>query len=111
MAYGTFILVIISGILGEVDIPPSKISLLAFNGVFTSALAFSLIFSAVKYISATYISLFLLLETVLGPYLVWLILDEDISRDTIIGSAIIIFTLAMYFMRRLFNSKAKLSDR
>jgi drug/metabolite transporter (DMT)-like permease len=51
---------------------------------------------APRYISATDVSLFLLLEAVLAPFWVWLVLSEIPSVTTLIGSVVICLTLSFY---------------
>ena len=49
---------------------------------------------APRYITAPEVNLFFLLETILGPLWVWLVIHEQPSIETIVGGAVIIFTIA-----------------
>jgi len=64
--------------------------------VFCGAIPFVLITLAPRYITAAEVNLFFLLETVLGPFWVWLVIKEQPSIETIIGGAIIILTIAAH---------------
>jgi drug/metabolite transporter (DMT)-like permease len=47
-----------------------------------------------RYISAPEVAMFYLLETVLAPVWVWMIFSETPTRNSLIGGAILILTLA-----------------
>ena len=64
--------------------------------IFCVAIPFVLITLAPRYITAAEVNLFFLLETVLGPLWVWMVIKEQPSVETIIGGAIIIFTIAAH---------------
>tara|TARA_B100000427_G_scaffold218043_1_gene182102 strand:+ start:94 stop:954 length:861 start_codon:yes stop_codon:yes gene_type:complete len=64
--------------------------------VFCVAIPFVLITLAPRYITAAEVNLFFLLETVLGPFWVWLVIKEQPSIETIVGGAVIILTIAIH---------------
>ena len=64
--------------------------------IFCVAIPFVLITLAPRYITAAEVNLFFLLETVLGPFWVWLVIKEQPSLETIIGGVIIILTIATH---------------
>ena len=64
--------------------------------VFCVAIPFVLITLAPRYITAAEVNLFFLLETVLGPFWVWLVIKEQPSIETIIGGVVIILTIATH---------------
>ena len=64
--------------------------------IFCVAIPFVLITLAPRYITAAEVNLFFLLETVLGPFWVWLVIKEQPSMETIIGGVIIILTIAAH---------------
>jgi drug/metabolite transporter (DMT)-like permease len=68
-------------------------AVLALMGLVQMPLALVLISSGTRYLTSPEVSLFLLLETLLGPIWVWLMLGEIISRETLIGGGIIVATL------------------
>ncbi len=70
-------------------------------GIFAQAIPFGLLTIGPRYITAPEVSLILLLETILGPFWVWWILDEKISQNTMIGGSIVIITLILHTMYKL----------
>ena len=64
---------------------------------------------APRYIPAHEVELFFVLETVLGPFWVWLVINEQPSTKTIIGGALIITTIAIYTLLEL-KAKKGLSN-
>ena len=76
-------------------------------GLFTIGIPFYLLTIAPKYITATEVSLFWLLETALGPFWVWLVIKEQPSVNTIIGGSIIIFTIFIHSLLSLKKDRKK----
>ena len=91
--------------------------------IFCVAIPFVLITLAPRYITASEVNLFFLLETVLGPFWVWLVIKEQPSLETIIGpiwvwmfikeqpsletiqgGSIIILTIAIHSFLKIKNS-------
>ena len=64
--------------------------------VFCIAIPFVCVTLAPRYITAPEVNLFFLLETIFGPFWVWLVIKEQPSIETIIGGAIIITTIAIH---------------
>jgi len=60
------------------------------------AIPFVCITLAPRYITAAEVNLFFLLETIFGPFWVWLVIKEQPSLETIIGGGIIIATIAIH---------------
>ncbi len=60
------------------------------------AIPFVLVTIAPRYIPAEEVNLFFLLETIIGPFWVWLIINEQPSIETIQGGTIIILTIAVH---------------
>lgn len=69
---------------------------MAITAVVAIPVGFTLLQIAPRYISATDVSLFLLLEAVLAPFWVWLVLSEVPPDTTLIGSAVILLALSCY---------------
>ncbi len=65
------------------------------------AIPFVLVTLAPRYITAAEVNLFFLLETILGPFWVWLVIREQPSFETIIGGVVIIITIAVHSMLAL----------
>ena len=70
--------------------------LMALLGLAILPLSFGLITLGPRYLPAPEVGLILLLETVLGPYLVWLALGEDPGARALLGGAIVIGVLVLH---------------
>ena len=66
---------------------------LFLNGGIIIQIALGLIAYGPKLISAPEVSLIMLLETVLGPYWVWLVLSERLPQQTFIGGGLVVTAL------------------
>jgi len=60
------------------------------------AIPFVLVTLAPRYITAAEVNLFFLLEVILGPILVWLVIKEQPSFETILGGSVIVVTIAIH---------------
>ena len=60
------------------------------------ALPFVCVTLAPRYITAPEVNLFFLLETIFGPFWVWLVIHEQPSIETIIGGSVIVLTIAVH---------------
>tara|TARA_B100000686_G_scaffold345178_1_gene429244 strand:+ start:1900 stop:2757 length:858 start_codon:yes stop_codon:yes gene_type:complete len=60
------------------------------------AIPFVLVTLAPRYITASEVNLFFLLETILGPLWVWLVIKEQPSFETILGGTVIVMTIATH---------------
>lgn len=72
-------------------------------GIFITPISRVLLSSGTKYISASEVSLLMIIETVMAPIWVWLFLNEIPSSYTFIGGGIILITLivnSIYTMKR-----------
>jgi drug/metabolite transporter (DMT)-like permease len=58
--------------------------------------AASLMFIGPKYISAPEVSLMMLLESIIGPFWVWLVLREHPGNQTLIGGSLVLITLSVH---------------
>jgi drug/metabolite transporter (DMT)-like permease len=74
---------------------PSSYGWLALMGLVQIPLATLLIMTAPRYLPSTEVSLFMLLETVLGPIWVWLILGETTSVHTLVGGTAILGAISV----------------
>ncbi len=68
------------------------------TGVIVLPLSFYLLSLAARYTHAANVSLIMLLETVLGPLLVWFAVGEEPTMPMIIGGAIVVASLAIYLV-------------
>ena len=65
------------------------------------AIPFVLVTIAPRFIPAEEVNLFFLLETIIGPFWVWMVIKEQPSIETIHGGAIIILTIAIHSFLKL----------
>ncbi|MEM7071793.1 MAG: DMT family transporter [Pseudomonadota bacterium] len=68
--------------------------------------SFILILLSIKYLSIPEVSLFILLETILGPLWVWLFIGEIPRTQTFVGGSLIILILSCYFSFLLLKKPA-----
>ncbi len=68
---------------------------LALMGLIQIPLAQALIMIAPRYLPSPEVGLFLLIETVLGPFWVWLVLSEQVPANSLLGGAIILGAITM----------------
>jgi drug/metabolite transporter (DMT)-like permease len=65
------------------------------------AIPFVLVTIAPRFIPAEEVNLFFLLETIIGPFWVWMVIKEQPSIETIQGGAVIILTIAIHSFLKL----------
>lgn len=70
-------------------------------GLLLLPVAFGLITIGPRYIPAPEVGLLMLLETVLGPLIVWAVLGEAASTEALVGGAIVVGTLALHALAGL----------
>jgi drug/metabolite transporter (DMT)-like permease len=68
------------------------------------AIPFVLVTIAPRFIPAEEVNLFFLLETIIGPFWVWLIINEQPSIETIQGGSVILLTIAIHSFLKLKQS-------
>jgi drug/metabolite transporter (DMT)-like permease len=68
------------------------------------AIPFVLVTIAPRFIPAEEVNLFFLLETIIGPFWVWMVIKEQPSIETIQGGVIIILTIAIHSFLKLKRS-------
>ena len=68
------------------------------------AIPFVLVTIAPRFIPAEEVNLFFLLETIIGPFWVWMVIKEQPSLETIQGGSIIILTIAIHSYLKLRKS-------
>jgi drug/metabolite transporter (DMT)-like permease len=76
------------------DMTGAGLAMMIFLGLVLLPASFGFLTLAPRYIPAPEVSLLLLLETVLGPLLVWAAIGEAISESTLVGGAIVLIALA-----------------
>ena len=68
------------------------------------AIPFVMVTIAPRFIPAEEVNLFFLLETIIGPFWVWMVIKEQPSPETIQGGLIIILTIAIHSFLKLKKS-------
>lgn len=86
-----------------VPLAEGKVVLLGLLGLCITV-AFALLTIGPKYISAPEVSLLLPIETVLGPFLIWLVLGEQPTNAALIGGAVVIIALTTHSLLSLRHS-------
>ena len=91
---------------GVIQACPDEVGAMFLSAAIAMPIGFVLLQIAPRYISATEVSLFLLLESIVAPIWVWLVLDEAPSITTLMGSAVVVFALLLYSSQMLKRSGA-----
>ena len=107
MAYGAAFSVLISGFWTERWASSTDFWIMTFHGIVISGVSFSMIFSAPRFVSATWTNMFLLLETVFGTFLAWYFAGERVTAFTVVGSSVVVTTMFAYFFGKIRNAPAK----
>jgi len=63
-----------------------------------------------RYLLASEVSFFMLLEFSLGPFWVWIFLNESISKNTFLGGIIVMLSVGVYSFIEVYNSKLKIKN-
>lgn len=77
----------------DLKIDTTNLLIVMSMGLIISSISRVLIGNGAKYISASEVSLLMLIETIMAPIWVWIFLNEIPSSNTYIGGSIIILTL------------------
>ena len=93
--------VLVLGLAAPASLSGPDIPIMALLGLVVVPLAFGLITIGPRYITAPEVGLLFLVETILGPLWVWLVLGEAVGLLALIGGAMVLSTLAVYFTLRL----------
>jgi len=94
-------------VVESVMVPTESIWLLGINACVVCSLSFMLITIAPKYLPAPEVGLYLLLETLIGPVIVWLLVDEVPRRNDFIGGAILLTALVGLFAYRMHQARRR----
>ena len=93
--------------LGNMKIPIQEILLCFLWGGVLSVFVNSVFIFSTRYLLASEATLFMLLEFALGPFWVWIFLNEKISQETFYGGSIVIVSVAVYSLLEIKNTKLK----
>jgi drug/metabolite transporter (DMT)-like permease len=75
--------------------------IIAANGLVFVPAAFALLAAGTRLLPSPQVSLLLMLETVLGPLLAWIVVHEQPPPLAAVGGMIVVTTLAMHFLATL----------
>ncbi len=76
----------------------------AIMGLVVLPISFALIALGPRYLPAPEVALLLLLETVLGPFWVWLVIGENPGSRALLGGAIVVAALALHAAHGLWRN-------
>ncbi|MDR5883418.1 MULTISPECIES: DMT family transporter [unclassified Caballeronia] len=74
----------------------TRMLLMALEGAIVVPLALGMIAASARVLPAPQVGLFLLIETVLGPFWIWAFLGETPTRFAIIGGSVVVVSLAAH---------------
>ena len=94
----------------DLIIPIIDILLCFLWGGILSAFVNIIFIYATRYLSASEVTFFMLLEFALGPFWVWMFLNESISKNTFLGGIIVMVSVGIYSFIEVYNSKLKIKN-
>jgi drug/metabolite transporter (DMT)-like permease len=95
----------------EVVARPEEIGAMFISAAIAMPIGFVLLQIAPRYISATEVSFFLLLESIIAPIWVWQVLGETPSKITLVGSIIVLVALLLYCYVLRFKAQTILTTK
>ncbi|SVC60399.1 uncharacterized protein METZ01_LOCUS313253 [marine metagenome] len=100
------IIAVVSFILNSGNLTiPSQDVLLCFLWGGLSGFVNSVFIYAARFLNASEVTFFMLLELSLGPFWVWLFLNETIALETLFGGIIVMSSVAVYSFIEIYISK------
>jgi len=93
--------------LGNINVPIQDILLCFLWGGVLMGFVHSVFIFATRFLLASEVTFFMLLEFSLGPFWVWIFLNETISQETFYGGIIVMISVAMYSLFEIKNTKIK----
>ena len=103
---GVFISIIAFFLTDSISIDINNFLIIAIMGLLITPISRVLIGNGTKYISASEVSLLMIIETIMAPIWVWIFLNEIPAENTFLGGSIIVFTLILntiYTLRKKEN--------
>jgi drug/metabolite transporter (DMT)-like permease len=94
------------GLAAPLTIAADDVGWLLVMGLIVLPVSFALITLAPRYLPAPEVGLLLLLETVLGPFWVWLALGEEVGAMALAGGLIVVTTLVIHSVLALRAAKS-----
>ena len=93
--------------LGNLNVPIQDILLCFLWGGVLTGFANSVFIFSTRFLLASEVTFLMLLEFSLGPFWVWIFLNETISQETFYGGIIVMISVAVYSLFEINNSKIK----
>jgi len=93
--------------LGDMNVPIQDILLCFLWGGVLMIFVHSVFIFSTRYLLASEATFFMLLEFSLGPFWVWIFLNEAISHETFYGGIIVIVSVAVYSLLEIKNTKIR----
>ena len=93
--------------LGEINVPIQDILLCFLWGGVLSGFVHSVFVYSTRFLQASEATLFMLLEFSLGPFWVWIFLNETITQDAFYGGIIVMLSVAVYSFFEIKKTKFK----
>lgn len=93
--------------LGEINVPIQDILLCFLWGGVLSGFVNSVFVYSTRYLQASEATLFMLLEFSLGPFWVWIFLNETITQEAFYGGIIVMLSVAVYSFFEIKKTKFK----
>ena len=103
---GLIIASLTAGFVGSFAVSPTDLMWLILIGGIITPISFGLITLGPRYLQAPEVNLIMLVETILGPFWVWLVLGEAVPQATWIGGAILVGALVLHSAAALRCSRA-----
>ena len=94
--------------LGDINVPIQDILLCFLWGGVLSGFVNSVFIFSTRFLLASEVTFFMLLEFSLGPFWVWFFLNETISQETLYGGIIVMASVAVYSFFEITMSKSKM---
>ena len=93
--------------LGEINVPIQDILLCFIWGGVLSGFVHSVFVYSTRFLQASEATLFMLLEFSLGPFWVWIFLNETITQEAFYGGIIVMLSVAVYSFFEIKKTKFK----
>jgi drug/metabolite transporter (DMT)-like permease len=101
---GAFTALIAAFFITDYSFEPMQWAYLSLNGFIILPISFGLIALGPRYITSAEVAMLMMLETIFGPYLVWLAVAEVPSSNSLIGGTVVVLTLIAHSVWRLKRS-------
>ena len=88
-------------------VPIQEILLCFLWGAVLMGFVHSVFIFATRFLLASEVTFFMLLEFSLGPFWVWIFLNEAISQETLYGGIIVMLSVGVYSLFEIKNTKIK----